>query len=111
MYKKGGGYIFKELEKYTYESYLEKYPFYLDLNIDLDYYKRDLKNGLKFKKTKDLYSSVDPNNTEPYPAELDDLIRPHFLVVNRKVTTILEFGLGMSTVVFDNALSINKVAN
>ena len=90
---------------------MEKYPFYRDLNIDLNHYKRDSKYGFKYKVTKDLYSSVDPNNIEPYPAELDDLIRLHFLVVTRKVTTILEFGVGKSTVVFDNALSINKKAN
>jgi hypothetical protein len=46
---------------------LEKYPFYRDLNIDLNHYKRDSKYGFKYKVTKDLYSSVDPNNIEPYP--------------------------------------------
>lgn len=90
---------------------MEKYPFYRDLNIDLNQYNRDSKYGFKYKVTKDLYSSVDPNNIEPYPPELDDLVRLHFLVVTRKVTTILEFGVGKSTVVFDNALSINKKVN
>ena len=40
--------------------------------------------------------------------ELDDLIRLHYLVTTRKVTTILEFGVGKSTIVFDHALRINK---
>jgi hypothetical protein len=99
------------LDKLTYESYLKKYPFHRDIGIDLKEYGKGLKNGLKSKIKTDRYSSVDPTNTEVYQAELDDLIRLHFLVTQRKVTTILEFGVGKSTVVFDNALSINIQAN
>lgn len=32
----------------------------------------------------------------------------HYLITSRKVTTILEFGVGKSTVVFDDALEYNK---
>lgn len=71
-------------------------------------YNNDSKNAIKSKIKKDVYSSVNPKNIEPYPAELDDLIRLHFLATTRRVTTILEFGVGKSTVVFDNALEINK---
>ena len=39
--------------------------------------------------------------------ELDDLIRLHYLVTSRKVMTILEFGVGKSSIVFDHALQIN----
>jgi hypothetical protein len=51
---------------------------------------------------------VDPNNNQPFEVELDDLVRLHFLIVSRKVTTILEFGVGKSTAVFDHALTENK---
>lgn len=44
----------------------------------------------------------------PYPPQRDDLVRLHYLVVSRKVTTILEFGSGHSTRVFDHALGFNQ---
>ena len=40
---------------------------------------------------------------------MDDLIRLHFLATSRKVTTILEFGIGSSTLVFDDALTQNRL--
>ena len=46
---------------------------------------------------------------EAYSVELDDLIRLHYLVRNRKVTTILELGVGKSTVIFNDALKTNKI--
>lgn len=55
-----------------------------------------------------LYKAVDPNNVTPFPPELDDLTRLHFFIRNRKVTTILEFGLGKSTIVFADAIAKNK---
>ncbi len=41
--------------------------------------------------------SVDPNNSLPFPPELDDLARLHYIVLKRKVSTILEFGVGKSS--------------
>lgn len=52
--------------------------------------------------------NVNPCISEPFAIEIDDLIRLHYLVTSRKVTTILEFGVGKSTVVFDDALEKNK---
>ncbi len=60
------------------------------------------------KKAHDLYSTVDPAIDIAFPPELDDLIRLHYLVRTRKVTTILEFGVGKSTIIFADALSKNK---
>lgn len=71
--------------------------------IDLDQY-----GDITSKMGHDLYETVDPENKVPFPAELDDLIRLHYLVRKRRVTTILEFGVGKSTVVFADALSRNK---
>ena len=53
-----------------------------------------MKGSIWNKIKKEIYASVDPNNVEPFPSELDDLIRLHYLVISRKVTTILEFGVG-----------------
>lgn len=41
--------------------------------------------------------------------EYDDLVRLHYITRIRKVTTILEFGLGNSTVIFSDALIKNKL--
>lgn len=111
--------LFDNLESMTYEAYIKKFPFHLELNIDLkDYIKKISKQSLpesvlseeplSKKLPTDIWSMVNPDNKNPYPSELDDLIRLHYLVVSRKVTTILEFGVGMSTVVFNHALEYNK---
>ena len=60
------------------------------------------------KKILPVNFSVDPANKTPFPPELDDLTRLHYIVCSRKVTTILEFGVGKSTIIFGNALSVNK---
>ena len=46
-------------------------------------------------------------NNPPLSPELSDLCRLHNLVRNRKVTTILDYGVGKSTLVFDDALKKN----
>ena len=98
--------MFKELENLGYSAYLEKYPFHIELGIDLKAYIKE--NGrLNKKVVRDKLYTFN-NSKIPYSAELDDLIRLHFLVTSRKVTTILEFGVGKSTKVFDHALSINE---
>jgi hypothetical protein len=48
--------------------------------------------------------SVDPANLSPYPAELDDLCRLHYIATHRKILTILEFGVGCSTIIFADAI-------
>ena len=92
--------MFDELD---YAGYLEQHPFHEGLGIDLETYE---KADRKYQKN--LFSTVDPKNKTPFAADLDDLIRLHFLATSRKVTTILEFGVGKSTVVFNDALKINE---
>ncbi len=93
--------IFDDLKDYN--KYYQKYNIGKIFNINSI-------NKDSFKKRKfPPYFSVTPNIKEPYPIELDDLIRLHYLVIKRKVCTILEFGLGYSTAIFDNALEINKI--
>jgi hypothetical protein len=57
---------------------------------------------------KSIYESVDPKVVAPKSPEWDDLVRLHKLVRSRKVTTILEFGCGYSTVIFGDAIEKNK---
>ena len=57
---------------------------------------------------KGIYESVDPKVVVPKSPEWDDLVRLHKLIRSRKVTTILEFGCGYSTVVFADAIQRNK---
>lgn len=96
--------LFRELS--DYRQYLEKYPFHEELGVDLENYGDPLK-----KQVKTAYYSVDPTLSTPFPPELDDLTRLHYLVTSRKVTTILEFGVGKSSKVFDHALAINKASH
>ena len=93
--------FFEELK--SYKNYLVENSIHELLDVDLDDY------GEVDKKTvRPIYYSVDPNLEEAYSAELDDLVRLHYLVTSRKVTTILEFGVGKSSIVFDHALNLNK---
>ena len=60
------------------------------------------------KIIKDPSYSVNPESTEAFGAQLDDLGRLHWLITSRRVITILEFGLGKSTIIFDDSLSKNR---
>ena len=86
----------------NYSSHLAEHPIHEFFGIDLEDY-----GELTAKRQHGLYSSVDPSNTEPLEAELDDLIRLHYLVLSRRVTTVLEFGIGKSTTVLADALTKN----
>lgn len=93
--------MFKNL---NYKEYIKKFPFHKRLGIELESYG-DV--ALK-KQNDDPYYNVSKDLSEPFSAELDDLIRLHYLLTSRKVSTVLEFGVGKSTCVFDDALSYNK---
>ena len=68
----------------------------------------DFSLSLDKKIEKTPTESVDPANLVPFPAEYDDLARLYHLCESRKVTTILEFGTGKSSLVFAKALLRNK---
>ena len=86
----------------SYDLYLASNPIDKLLNIDTNEYGSP---DQKLIVPKDY--AVDPALDKPYLASLDDLIRLHYLVISRKVTTILEFGVGKSSIVFDHALKLN----
>jgi len=113
--------VFQPLNELGYEKYLNMNPFHILLGVNLNEYNlqnsedklnknnlNDSENRLLKKKKKGKNFSVNPNDKVPLFAELDDLIRLHYLVTSRKVSTILEFGVGKSTLVFDHALTSNK---
>lgn len=54
------------------------------------------------------YEAVDQNMTAALGAQWTDLVRLHQLVRKRRVTTILEFGCGWSTLVLAHALRMNR---
>lgn len=60
------------------------------------------------KLQKGIYETVDPANHTPFPPELDDLARLHYLARTRKVTTVLEIGSGKSTTALADAVRRNK---
>jgi hypothetical protein len=53
-------------------------------------------------------SAVDGSVKEPMGPQWRDLVRLHHLIRSRRVTTVLEFGCGWSTVVMAHALSMNR---
>jgi hypothetical protein len=55
-----------------------------------------------------LYGTVDPLVTAPFAFDLADAVRLHRLILDRKVTTVLEFGCGFSTIIMAHALAINR---
>jgi hypothetical protein len=93
--------FFEELK--SYENYLAENPIHELLNIDLDAY-----GEVDKKIIRPVGYSVYPKLEEAFSAELDDLVRLHYLVTSRKVTTVLEFGVGKSSIIFDHALNLNK---
>ena len=93
--------LFSDLN--DYKKYILDNPFHIDLDVKLEDY-----GDVTTKKIHSPYRSVDKNNKIPSEVELDDLIRLHYLVRSRKVTTILEMGVGKSTIVFDHALKKNE---
>lgn len=56
----------------------------------------------------EMMAAVDPKNRIPFPPVPADLARLHRSVRARKVTTVLEFGVGYSTLVMADALLKNR---
>lgn len=92
-------YLFEDFEV---DTYLSEHKVHELFNVDI--------SAANSKVDKGLYLSVDPDNNEAFPVELDDLARLHYLITSRKVTTVLEFGVGKSTKAIGHALDINKKA-
>lgn len=84
-------------------DYARRHKFDELLTIDL--------NSLSDVESKVIYPpyfSVSESE-EAYPPEIDDLVRLHFAMLTRRVTTVLEFGVGKSTIVLSDALAKNQL--
>jgi len=66
----------------------------------------DFEENVDYKEG--VYDSVNGNLNISIPPETDDLIRLHKLIRSRKSFTILEFGLGYSTIIMADALAKNQ---
>lgn len=84
-----------------YSAYVEQYCFRQLLNDDAT-------AGDYADKRPAGLASVDPANATPLPPEYDDLCRLHYLCKSRKVTTVLEFGVGNSTIILASAIGSNR---
>ena len=56
----------------------------------------------------EIYAAVDPENRVPFRPDAVDLATLHKTIRSRRVVTILEFGVGYSTLVMADALSKNE---
>lgn len=54
------------------------------------------------------FDAVSGRRTEPFPPDLEDLVRLHQLIRKRHVFTVLEFGVGFSSLVIADALQKNE---
>ena len=88
-----------------YDAYLNENPFYKDLKVDLNNYG---KLDKKIERNKQCSVNPEWDQLNACSEELDDLIRLYFLITSIKVTTVLEIGLGKSTVAIDHVLEQNK---
>ncbi len=66
----------------------------------------NFQENIEYKKG--VFDSVNGKLKIPFPSEPDDLVRLHKLIRSRKSFTILEFGLGYSTIVMADALEKNQ---
>ena len=68
---------------------------YFDLELNSDY-------------NEGAFDAVSGQLQTPFPPDLNDLARLHQIIRKRKSFTVLEFGLGLSTIVIADALAKNK---
>jgi hypothetical protein len=77
-------------------DYIEKY--------DL----RSLLEGTKTDLTRNSIGEYSQKGARVFPPDWRDLVRLHRTVIQRKVITVLEFGVGYSTLVLAHALELNR---
>ena len=65
-------------------------------------------NYLKNENLYDLLIDLSNETPNNYPPDFRDLARLHYLIRFRKVFTILEFGVGYSTIIMADAIKKNK---
>lgn len=68
----------------------------------------DLVGSTNHGEQSGIFDAVDPAITDPYKPDWGDLVRIHRIIRQRRVTTVLEFGCGYSTLVMAHALLQNR---
>lgn len=93
------------LDKHLFEGFdVREYIFdtHLDRLLDVDFSgDEEILQGSKIK-------DPDRDLSKPFKAQIGDLARLHWLAVSRKVVTVLELGVGNSTLIFDDAMRRNS---
>ena len=92
-------------ENFDYKQHFLDYVLQDTLNVKIT------NEDISKKVIYDPIFRVKKDNKEPLTSELDDLCRLHYITISRKVTTIMEFGVGKSTVILAEALNKNKHKN
>ena len=92
------------MEQFKYEKRLS--------DIYLKYWKKEKLDKyflpINKKISYDPYFAVTKQTTTQFPPEIKDLVNLHKLIRKRKVFTVLEFGIGFSSIVIADALLKNK---
>ena len=83
----------------------------MDVKAYIEKYRLDSLIKVTASAERGINDTVNPDYKDPFAPEWDDLVRLHDFVLTRKVTTVLEFGCGYSTIMFAHALSLNKAAH
>ncbi|MEK7292001.1 MAG: hypothetical protein AAB327_00685 [Actinomycetota bacterium] len=68
----------------------------------------DLVGSTNHGEQSGIFDAVDPLMIDPYKPDWEDLVRIHRIIRHRRITTVLEFGCGYSTLVIAHALSRNR---
>ncbi len=92
-------------KKINYEKYL------IDNDLESLIQKKNSTGTIQKITNDDPLHNVNSKNNAPLPPEFDDLIRLHFLIKSRKVTTVLEYGVGYSSIVLADAILKNSLDN
>lgn len=74
----------------------------------MDIYNLSQDEGKNYLKNQGILEYLGQTITDQIKPNYSDLARLHQIVLQRKVFTILEFGIGWSTIVLAHALSLNK---
>lgn len=84
------------------------YEYFLEENLD-KYITDEEKVKLQYEyDINDPYYTINNESKEPFPLDIYDIVRLHKLIRKRKCFTVLEFGIGYSTIFIADALLKNK---
>ena len=92
-------------KNFNYDEYLKNNQIETLIN------KKNKQKKVQKVTNNDPFHNVNPNNKQPLDPEFDDLIRLHYIIRKRKATTVLEYGVGYSSIIIADAILRNKLDN